>query len=205
MISTDASNQDWKAYYAKTGERPPRATLCFALDQFAADPPAGGELLAVDLGCGNGRDTIEILRRGWSVVAVDAEPSALEGLHHRPDLPAGAALTTLLGRFEDVQWPAAHLVNASFALPLCPRAKFNALWQRVVDSLLSGGRFSGQLYGDRDEWAGDPSLTHLNRAEVDALLADLTVEHFEEEEDDTITPRGKPKHWHIFHIVARKP
>jgi hypothetical protein len=27
---------------------------------------------------------------------------------------------------------------------------------------------------------------------------------FEEEEADSTTPRGKPKHWHIFHIVARK-
>jgi hypothetical protein len=31
------------------------------------------------------------------------------------------------------------------------------------------------------------------------------VEFLREEEDDTVTPRGKAKHWHIFHIVARKP
>ena len=204
MKPGDASDQDWDAYYAKTGQRPPRATLCFALDKCAAEPPADGDLLAVDLGCGNGRDTVEILRRGWSVVAIDAEPDALQRLTTRPDLPAAAALTTQLGRFEDLQWPAAHLVNASFSLPLCPGERFNVLWQRIVDSLLPGGRFSGQLYGDRDEWAGDPELTHLSRAEVDTLLADLTVEYFEEEEDDSVTPRGKLKHWHIFHIVARK-
>ena len=34
------------------------------------------------------------------------------------------------------------------------------------------------------------------------MLADLTVEHLREEEDDSITPRGTQKHWHIFHIVA---
>jgi len=28
---------------------------------------------------------------------------------------------------------------------------------------------------------------------------------FEEEEDDGVTPRGNTKHWHIFHIVTRKP
>jgi hypothetical protein len=27
---------------------------------------------------------------------------------------------------------------------------------------------------------------------------------FDEEEADGVTPRGNPKHWHIFHIVARK-
>ena len=36
-------------------------------------------------------------------------------------------------------------------------------------------------------------------------MADLVVEHFREEEDDSVTPRGTPKHWHIYHIVARKP
>ncbi len=137
-------------------------------------------------------------------MAIDSEASALEGLRQRPDLPTGSTLTTVQGRFEDVQWPSVHLVNASFSLPLCPRTKFDALWQGIVDSLLAGGRFSGQLYGERDEWAGDPSLTHLTRAQLDALLADLRVEYFEEEEDDSVTPRGKPKHWHIFHVVARK-
>src|SRR5690606_11525420 len=33
----------------------------------------------------------------------------------------------------------------------------------------------------------------------------LTIEHLEEEEDDGTTPRGTPKHWHIWHLVVRKP
>ena len=43
------------------------------------------------------------------------------------------------------------------------------------------------------------------RAAADALLNPLDVDYFREEEDDSTTPRGKPKHWHVFHIVARKP
>jgi hypothetical protein len=31
------------------------------------------------------------------------------------------------------------------------------------------------------------------------------VEFFREEEDDNVTPRGHQKHWHIFHIVAKRP
>ena len=38
-----------------------------------------------------------------------------------------------------------------------------------------------------------------------ALLAGWTVEMFEEEETDAVTPRGEAKHWHIFHVVARTP
>jgi hypothetical protein len=44
----------------------------------------------------------------------------------------------------------------------------------------------------------------MSRAAAERLLAELDTELFEEEERDSITPRGKPKHWHIFHIVARR-
>jgi hypothetical protein len=110
-----------------------------------------------------------------------------------------------VARFEDVPLPiGVQLVNSSFALPLCEPARFHELWTRIVEALPSGGRFSGQWYGPRDSWAGRPGMTFLSRAEAEALLAGFDVEMFEEEEADGTTPRGKPKHWHIFHIVARK-
>jgi len=197
MTTEDASAR-WRAYYATMADRPPRRTLLDALARF----PTAGE--AVDLGCGDGRDTIELLRRGWSVLAIDAEASAIERLLARPDLPDGARLETRRERFEDAVWPMVDLVNSSFALPLCPPDRFPALWSRIVASLKPGGRFSGQLYGDRDSWVGRPGITHLARAAVEDLLRVLEVELFEEEESEGVTPRGTPKHWHIFHIVARR-
>ncbi|MDP8911225.1 MAG: class I SAM-dependent methyltransferase, partial [Actinomycetota bacterium] len=65
----------WSRYYAAAGDAP-RSTLLDALDRFAAEGKEAG--LAVDLGCGAGRDTAELLRRGWRVVAVDGEPEAIE-------------------------------------------------------------------------------------------------------------------------------
>ena len=44
------------------------------------------------------------------------------------------------------------LVNARLALPFCPPAEFDGTWQRVVGSLAHGGRFCGQLFGERDGW-----------------------------------------------------
>ncbi len=196
-----SDDRDWVAYYEATAGRPPRRTLLEALSRF---DPAPTPRAAVDLGGGDGRDTIELLRRGWSVLAIDAEPAAIERLRGRPDLPAGAALTCLCQRFEDAAWPAADLVNASFTLPLCPPDRFDDLWARIVASLKPGGRFAGQLYGERDGWAGRPGTTHLTRAAAERLLSDLHVELFEEEERDGVTARGKQKHWHIFHIVARR-
>ena len=47
-------------------------------------------------------------------------------------------------------------------------------------------------------------MTFVGRDEALAMLDGLELEMFEEEEDDGVTPRGNAKHWHIFHIVARK-
>ncbi len=197
--------KDWRTYYEKTGARPPRETLIFALDRFDQEGRDPASLAAVDLGSGSGRDTVEILRRGWSVLAIDAELAAIEALKARPDLPPDARLSTMVHRFETAKWPAVDLVNSSFALPLCPPDTFPEMWRRIQDSLHPGGRVSCQLYGDRDSWAGDPTITFLDRGTLDAMLKDLAVEHFREEEDDSVTPRGTPKHWHIYHLVARKP
>jgi SAM-dependent methyltransferase len=194
------AEDDWTAYYEATARRPPRRTLLFALDRGGA---ATGRS-AVDLGCGDGRDTIELLRRGWSVLAIDSEPAAIRRLRGRPDLPPGAPLEARCARFEDADWPESDLVNASFCLPLCPPERFPALWSRIRASLKPGGRFAGQLYGDRDGWAGDPSITHVDRGAALGLLDGLAVELFDEEESDSVTPCGEPKHWHIFHIVARR-
>jgi len=192
----------WSDYYRKTGRRPPRETLVRALDAFDREP--GCRRRAVDLGSGGGRDIVELLRRGWTVLAVDSEPEAIGQLTARDDLPATGVLKTRVSRFEAIEWPTVDLVNSSFALPLCPPAVFPALWSRIVASLAPGGRCAGQLYGDRDEWYGDPAIAFHSAEQIAALLAGLEVEFLREEEDDSVTPRGRRKHWHIFHIVAQR-
>ena len=156
----------------------------------------------VDLGCGQGRDTLAMLRRGWRVLAIDAEEEAIARLRVRAgDEPR---LETRVASFADAEWPEADLVNAGYALPFCPPEGFRALWQRVVASVRPGGRFSGQLFGDHDEWAADPELTFLTRAEALALLEPFELERFDEEDEDGKTALGDAKHWHVFHVVARR-
>ena len=82
--------------------------------------------------------------------------------------------------------------------------QFGAVWQRIVASLRPGGRFSGQLFGDRDGWATQPDMSFQTREDAENLLRGLEVEHLEEVEEDGETAVGDPKHWHVFHVVARK-
>jgi SAM-dependent methyltransferase len=198
-----AEKQDagFSAYYAATLAGAPRKTLLAALDSFA--PKIG---FALDLGCGTGRDTVELLRRGWRVLAIDAEADAIAELKARPEaVSAEDRLETQAARFESIALPACDLVNSSFALPLCGAEAFPALWQRIRAALNPGGRIACQLFGPRDSWAGrQPHPAIHGRAAVDALLRGMAVEMLDEEETDAVTPRGQTKHWHIFHVVARK-
>ena len=197
-------SRDWSRYYAAARDEP-RETLLYALQLF--DREEIRDRFAVDLGCGTGQDTAELLRRGWRVLAIDGQAEAIERLHERPDLPATAAqqLQTQVSSFEQAQWPDADLVNSSFALPFCPPDVFPGLWLGIEASLQPGGRFSGQLFGDRDGWSGEQDMTFQTRTQVEALLAALDVEQLEEIEEDGTTATGSEKHWHLFHVIARKP
>jgi SAM-dependent methyltransferase len=203
--SSTTRASEWVKYYTATEGRPPRPTLLAALDHFAAEGVCG---IAADLGCGDGRDAIELLRRGWQVIAVDSEPLALERLRARSDLPATAQLDLRGESFEDANWGIVALVNSSFALPFCPPPAFPALWRKIDASIMPGGRFAGQLCGPRDSWAvrgmDNRPITFHDEISARALVANYTIELFEIEETDSVTPRGETKHWHLFHIVARK-
>jgi SAM-dependent methyltransferase len=200
-MSQQDRSAGWAAYYDKLRDRPPRKTVLAALDLFGAPPP---DALVMDLGCGDGRDVVEMARRRWNVVAVDAEPAALQQLAAR-QMPGADRVTPIAARLEEVPLPLGLAwVNSSFAMPLCEPARFVDLWTRLREALPGGGRFSGQWYGPRDSWNGRPGITFLDRARVMKLLDGFELEMFDEEEADGVTPRGNPKHWHIFHIVARK-
>ncbi|GAB4161814.1 MAG: hypothetical protein Fur0046_40410 [Cyanobacteria bacterium J069] len=206
------SPHDWSDYYDLMAGRPPRETLLRSLSLFdaedrsiAADGTAKPVRFAVDVGCGEGRDTAELVRRGWRVLAIDGEPEAIARLQARPEIRAAIAqnlMETRVQRFEQLELPAnLDLINASFCLPFCPPAQFPALWNQLTAALRSGGRLCGQFFGDRDSWAVYDHMTHHTRAQVEALLQPFTVELLEEEAHPGKTALGDEKFWHIFHWV----
>ena len=190
-------SSDWGTFYDAVAQRPPHETLLGAVARF--DAPG----FAVDLGCGDGRDTVELLRRGWRVLAIDAQAEGIRRLRERVE--EDAELVTVVARFEDARWSEADLVNSSFALPFCSPDHFDDVWRRIRESIASGGRFSGQLFGDRDGWVGTRDMTFHTLPEAEALFQGLELERFDEVEEDGQTATGNAKHWHVFHVVARRP
>jgi trans-aconitate methyltransferase len=194
---------NWSAYYDAVSSRPPRDTLLKALALFDMGPE--GERFAVDLGCGAGADTREMLRRGWRVLAIDREPDGVRRLTDSAPVEHMHLLQTQVSPFEQLSnLPASDLINASYSLPFCAPDHFKVLWQAVTSSLRQRGRFAGNLFGDRDGWAHDTRMNFHTRAQVELLLQPFKVEHLHEEDRDGMTALGEAKHWHAFHIVACK-
>ncbi len=188
----------WTSYYAATAQGAPRDTLLQALACWSSPPG-----LALDLGCGTGRDTLVLLERGWQVLAVDAEAEALSGLRQRVPVLLQARLETRQERFETAKIPRCDLVNSSFALPFCEPARFSLLWTEITAAVRPGGLFCGQLFGERDSWASR-GVTVVAAAALEQLLQDWQVLQHVEEEEDGHTAVGRSKHWHIHHLVLQR-
>jgi tellurite methyltransferase len=188
----------WTDYYEDQGEREPRELLLEVLATF----PAPGD--AVDLGCGQGIDTVAMLDRGWRVLAIDAEPEGIRRLEARLTPERAERCTVRLATIEDAELPEVDLVHAAWSTFFCPPERFGEMWATVTSAIRPGGRFVGEILGDRDTWAADPTRSHFAELDARALFDGLEIERFEEEENDGEACSG-PKHWHVFHVVARRP
>ncbi|WP_370476430.1 class I SAM-dependent methyltransferase [Tamlana flava] len=194
--------EDWSGYYNAVIGKGARDTLITALNSFEQEGFHNG--FAVDLAAGEGRDSLELLNRNWHVLATDNHPEAFPHLWARVPEKLKPHLTTTEVNFCDMKFPDSDMVNASFALPFCEPEDFKELWNKIVTSIRPGGRFAGQFFGNRDSWASLPNRSHHSREEVLKLLEGFSIEMMREEEREDPPELRKPKHWQIFHVVAKK-
>ena len=76
--------------------------------------------------------------------------------------------------------------------------------KKIYASLKKNGIFTGQLFGDKDEWFGNPKMTFHTAEEAKKQFTGYTVIQLEEKERDNILANGKPKHWHQFDFIVKK-
>ena len=167
------------------------------------DPYLKSGMVALDLGCGAGGAALHMLEMGLKVIAVDQEPEALELTRSR--LPEGAEAHLVKSQFQDIGFDEASLdlVFAGFSIFFLRAWEFGPVWQRLLKSLKPGGIFAGQLLGVNDDWADRGYVLHT-KPEVESLLHPFEILYLEEVERDGETLLRQPKHWHVFHVVARK-
>jgi len=197
----DMANLDWPGYFDAQAGRRVRSVLTDTLARRGALQPG----IAIDLGCGEGTETRHLLRTGWRVLAYDADPESEARVRSGLDSEQLARLSFTAGRFEDIdELPPSDLVCSSFALPFCSPEAFPALWASIRSALRPGAWFAGELFGPHDDWAHNQTMNFHDRAGVVGLLAGLEVASLVEDDHPGQSFDG-PKHWHVFHISARRP
>lgn len=174
------------------------------LDALELTGPGAGRL-AVDLGCGAGLEALALARAGWRVEGFDLDPDAPGRFaRHAPPELAAQVRITVADLATAPPLPACALVHSSYALPYVGAGAFPQVWARVEEALSPGGWFVGQLFGDRDSFNdGSGAEAFLTAAQARSLFSGWTLHRWDEEDQDGPSFTGT-KHWHVFHVVARR-
>ncbi|WP_083006567.1 SAM-dependent methyltransferase [Halomonas sp. GT] len=118
--------------------------------------------VAVDAGCGAGRDALFMIEHGYSVHAFDKSDKAIARLEEIGGRYINQTLFPKVSCFERFVYPKTALINACSSLFFCAPGLFASAWQNLTHSLLKGGVFCGHFMGPDDSWAkmgrGDLSI-----------------------------------------------
>ena len=198
------------AYLDGTHASPPREQLIRALGLARRAPHA----TALDVGCGPGKEVVELLRAGFEVTAIDPYPSmiALTEARVRDECPEFVGrLTLACARLEDLyaelKRDAYAIVHAGFVLPFVSERDFPAAFASLLGSVSPGGLFVGQLFGPEDEFLRSSPSGSMNSHDADAVrrrLAGFELLSHEEVNRLGFIGKGRPKWWHVHHVVARR-
>lgn len=197
------SEKNWSEFYKAVEGKPHLKTVEIAVDFILKSYSKIENCLAIDLGCGTGRDTHYLLKNGLSVIAIDKEKEAINQLISELQSKFQSQLKAVVSSFENMELPQSNLINASFSLPFCLPQNFENTWSKIYLSLKKDGVFSGQIFGVNDEWASN-DITTFSKQEIEDLFDSFSYISFEEVERHGKDAMGRPKYWHIFHIVAKK-
>lgn len=191
-----SNNDNWSEYYGIVKDMPPRPLLVQAIEY------VHNKDKAVDIGGGPLKEARYLLTKGFDVTVIDKSPLLLEEAKKIHSDKLHAHVTS----FEDFSFGNQQydIVSAMFALPFNPPETFDRVFENIKQSIAPDGIFCGQFFGTNDEWASNDKMTFHAKQQVENLLAGMEIIKLDEEEKDGKTANGTPKHWHIFHVIARK-
>ncbi|MDQ7728629.1 methyltransferase domain-containing protein [Halomonas sp. SpR8] len=163
--------------------------------------------VAVDAGCGSGRDAMYLMEHGFTVHAFDKSDAAISRVREVGGRHIDKTLFPMVSSFERFVYPKTVLVNACSSLFFCDPERFAGAWQNLTNSLLKGGVFCGHFMGPNDSWAkmGRGNLTIHAYSEIQALFnGQFMIIDIVELNTEGTTLLGKTKHWHVYSVVAQK-
>lgn len=157
--------------------------------------------VAVDLGCGISPTVFNLLKRGWTVYAVDSSIHVLSDLSSQlsEEWFAKRQLILLSQNIESFELPEkVHLVIATDSLPYCNPDKMFEIFSRIKNSLLPQGIAVCSLYSSN----GDKQMRQLfgawatKKSAVEAIVRAVDFSSFVVVEE--LSPNQKPMQYHVI-------
>jgi SAM-dependent methyltransferase len=192
---------DWAAYYRSTIGREPRPLFTKGMAAVETAGVAPGQ--AIEIGFGDGRETLALLKAGWRVLAIDPAPAAAEVLQSQVPAHAAGRLEIQSVPAEDADLLPFDLLYAGYSLPFLGAEAFDRFWNAARDRLRPGGFLVVNFFGPRDSWAGREGMRFIDVDAVRRLVEGLELLALDEEDQDGSSFLG-PKHWHVFDVIARR-
>jgi SAM-dependent methyltransferase len=196
-MNINTVSSDWSKYYELTKDNPPSNLLVRALEHI---PHVGN---AIDIGCGGLRDSKFLLEKGFTVTALDQDPSVIV----KAQSISSSRFKFVISSFDNFDFPeeSFDLALAILSLPFNPPGTFNKVLKKILKSIKPGGIFCGQLFGLNDSWnAEGREMTFLSKENALKPFIDFEKIYFEEKEKAGTTAAGVQKHWHVFNVIAKK-
>ena len=116
----------WAAFYRTTAGREPRPL--FAKGMAALNLSGASKGQAVEIGFGDGTETLALLEAGWQVLAIDPAPAAAERLRSLVRPAAAARLSVKSAPAEKIKLPPFDLLYAGYALPFLDATSVGEFW-----------------------------------------------------------------------------
>ena len=193
----------WEQYFEKNKGRAVRPLYAKAID--LASMGQSGEFTAIDLGCGAGIESVDLLSRGWNVIAIDREPTSISAVLELAGPQLAQKLKTICISFEDLfDVPAAEFIYSYHSLPFCDVDHFDRLWTLIQNAVNPNGIFAGSFFGLNDEWVKSGHSTGVSTETLKRYLSNFDILHYDEVEKVGNTALNGPKNWHFIDVIIRK-
>ena len=161
-------------YYEKTEVNRP-SPLLKKFFMYGYNKQLSGNI-AIDLGCGAGNDTVELINNGFIVTAIDSEVGVKEILQRR--ISDSEKLNVIINDFSKINLPKADLINANMSL-FFVKDNFNTFIENMIKSINKNGFFIGNFLGKEDDWVNDK--TTVEKEKLLVSFKDFKIFYFSEE------------------------